>query len=65
MTSRENIEKGRDISGSMVSLNQSMNRLNPLLKKQESYIKNFFSQQEHTDTQSKDSETRRYANRIF
>ena len=45
VNARENIEKGRDISGSMVSLNKTMNKINPLMHKQDAYIKNFFSQQ--------------------
>ena len=32
----------------MVNLNKTLNEINPLLKKQESYIKNFFSQQNNT-----------------
>lgn len=34
VASRENIEKGRDISGSMVNLNKTMNNMAPLLKNQ-------------------------------
>lgn len=34
VSARQNIEKGTDISGSMVNLNKSMNKINPLMKKQ-------------------------------
>ena len=49
----EAINKSHDVSGSMVKLHKTMDRVQPLIGKQTQYIKNFFQSQHTTDDTSK------------
>lgn len=60
----EAIDRGNDISGSYVKLNKTMDRIQPLLHRQESFIKNFFTQESNVSAENSDSDLRRYVNRI-
>ena len=49
----------------MVKLAETMNNLQPLMNKQNQYIKNFLQTQATSGNSSPESEIRRYVNRVF